>query len=712
MHLERNLLIRWLRTTYARLPIDAARRARLKRWLAARSRLARSLVLAAQQNAAHVLEQAAYAPSATPIVDDSTRVLSRPHAGGRGIGYVAHSQTSQLVPARVRLIAFYLPQFHPTAENDAWWGSGFTEWTLVARALPKVEGQTQPKLPGALGFYDLRKPEVLRAQAQLARTYGVYGFCFYFYWFNGRRLLEQPLLDFLADAGNDMPFCLCWANEPWSRRWDGRDDDVLIAQQHSAEDDVAFIDYAARYLRDARAIKVDGKPVLVIYRPSLLPDPKATAARWRTRCRELGIGEIHLAFTLAFDSFVPRDIDFDAAIEFPPNNVVARDITAQVKRLDPNFAGCVHDWRSLAAAPPMLPDDAGTLHRGVCPAWDNEARRVGRGRVFMHAAPRRYRDWLVAAMRDTLRRSANRESTLLFINAWNEWSEGAYLEPDVRLGYAYLQATRAALQAVAASPRIVAPSRPPQRVCVVLHAFYPELLDEFLLPLRTWGVPYRLLLSTVAASESAVRERITALGMAAEIDVFENRGRDVLPFLQLASRLLDEGEGLVLKLHTKRSLHRGDGETWRRDLLDKLTVPVEAQCILQAFQAQPALGMVVPDGHWLSLRAYWGANAGNVQSLCRRMGIGEIDPGATAFPAGSMFYVRIEALRPLLDTSLELFEFESETGQQDGTMAHAIERVLGLCVQAAGMRVTTSTALDAAAPVVVRDYPFAARDGE
>ncbi|MCK9366934.1 MAG: glycoside hydrolase family 99-like domain-containing protein [Metallibacterium scheffleri] len=703
--------MRNFRKFYQALPF-AAQRVRIKRWLAARSALLRRLVLAAQQDAARELEQAAHAPSDAPTVDDATQVLSRPHAGGRGIGYVAPSQDSEPVPTPVRLIAFYLPQFHPTAENDAWWGAGFTEWTLVARVLPKVEGQAQPKLPGALGFYDLRQPDVLRAQAQLARTHGVHGFCFYFYWFGGRRLLEQPLLDFLADAGNDLPFCLCWANEPWSRRWDGRDDDVLIAQQHGAEDDVAFIDYAARYLRDARAIKVDGKPVLVIYRPSLLPDPKATAARWRTRCRELGIGEIHLAFTLAFDSFVPRDIGFDAAIEFPPNNVVARDITAQAKRLDPNFAGRVHDWRSLAAAPPMLPDDAGTLHRGVCPAWDNEARRAGRGRVFLHAAPRRYRDWLVAAMRDTLRRCANRESTLLFINAWNEWSEGAYLEPDARLGYAWLEATRAAQRIVAASPRVAAPRKPLRHVCVVLHAFYPELLDEILLPLRTWGVPYRLLLSTIAASEKAVRQRIAALGMTAEIQVFENRGRDMLPFLQLASRLLDEGEGLVLKLHTKRSLHRGDGETWRRDLLDKLVALDESECILQAFQAQSALGMVVPDGHLLSLRAYWGANAGNVQSLCRRMGIGEIDPDTAAFPAGSMFYARLEALRPLLDTSLELFEFEPETGQQDGTMAHAIERVLGLCVQAAGMRVTTSTALDEAAPVVVRDYPFAARVGE
>ena len=703
--------MRNFRKFYQALPFAEQRR-HIKRWLTARSVLARRLVLAAQQDAAQELEQATHVPSAERIVDHAARILSRQHAGGHGIGYVAQSLTGPLSLAPVRLVAFYLPQFHPTVENDRWWGVGFTEWTLVARTLPKVEGQSQPKLPGALGFYDLRQPEVLRVQSQLARTYGVHGFCFYFYWFGGRRLLERPLLDFLADAGNEMPFCLCWANEPWSRRWDGRDDDVLIAQQHSAEDDVAFIDYVARFLRDARAIKVDGKPVLAVYRPSLLPDPKATAMRWRARCRELGIGEIHLAFTLAFDSFVPRDIGFDAAIEFPPNNVTARDVTAQVNRIDPNFSGRVYDWRSLAAAFPMLPEDAGTLHRGVCPAWDNEARRPGRGRVFLHASPRGYRDWLEKAMRDTLRQAPDVGSNLLFINAWNEWSEGAYLEPDARLGYAYLDATRAALQAVAASPRVAPQTQPPERVCVVLHAFYPDLLEEILMPLRAWSVPCRLLVSTVAACENAVREKIAALGMAVEIHVFENRGRDVLPFLQLASRLLDEGEGLVLKLHTKRSLHRGDGEAWRRDLLDKLVAPAGAQRILQTFQVQPTLGMVVPDGHLLSLCAYWGANAGNVQSLCRRMGIGEIDPGTAAFPAGSMFYARLEALRPLLDTSLEVFEFEPETGQQDGTMAHAVERVLGLCVQTAGMRVTTSTALDAETPVVVRDYPFAARDGE
>lgn len=704
--------MRMFRKLYQALPF-AEFRLRVKRWLTARSRLARRLVLEAQRDAACELEQTgqdALAPST--CVDHAVRVLSRLHAGGRSVGYVGASPTGAAVRSPVRLIAFYLPQYHRVAENDAWWGAGFTEWTLVARALPKVEGQIQPKLPGELGFYDLSRPDVIRVQSQLARSYGLHGFCFYFYWFGGRRMLEQPLLNFLSDQSNDMPFCLCWANEPWSRRWDGRDDDVLIAQRHSAEDDLEFIDYVALYLRDPRSIKVDGKPVLVVYRPSLFPDPKATAARWRERCRELGIGEIHLAFTLAFDSFVPRDIGFDAAIEFPPNNVSARDVSGEVRRLDPNFAGRIFDWRSLATAPPMLPDDAGTLHRGVCPAWDNEPRRAGRGRVFLYAAPRRYRDWLVAAMHDTLRRSSNRDSSLLFINAWNEWSEGAYLEPDAQLGYAWLEATRAAQRIVAANGVDKAPSRRMRPLCVVLHAFYPELLDEFLLPLCSMGVPHRLVLSTVDSCEKAVRARIASLGMTAEIHVFENRGRDVLPFLQLASRLLDEDEELVLKLHTKRSLHRGDGELWRRDLLAKLLAPDSCGRILQAFQAQPDLGMVVPDGHLLSLRAYWGANASNVQALCRRMGLGEIDVGAGAFPAGSMFYARLEALRPLLDTPLEILEFEPETGQRDGTLAHGIERVLGECVQAAGMRVTTDRALETDGPVVINDYPFAARSRE
>ena len=701
--------IRWLRFCYDRLPVAASRRARWKRWLAARSRLARSLVAAAQRDAAAEREQAALAASAHAAqasMRPAERVLARAHAGAPAVGHVALREEPLGVDPRVRLLAFYLPQFHPTPENDAWWGRGFTEWTHVARALPKVEGQVQPRLPGELGFYDLRQPQVLRRQAALARQYGLIGFCFYFYWFGGRRLLEAPLLDLLADTTLDLPFCLCWANESWTRRWDGRDDDVLVAQRHGTEDDLAFIDYVARYLRDPRYIRVDGKPVLVVYRPSLMPDPRATAARWRARCREIGIGEIHLAFTLAFDSFVPRDIGFDAAVEFPPNNVAAREISKDPLRLDPGFRGAVFDWRSLATAGPQLPDDAGLLHRGVCTDWDNEARRPGRGRVFLHASPRGYRDWLEEAMRDTLRRAPDARSDLLFINAWNEWSEAAYLEPDARLGYAYLEATRAAVRAVAASPvRLLA--APPERITVVLHAYYVDLLDGMLERLRTWSVPWRLVVTTVQECGDAVHAALARAGVKADVRVMANRGRDMLPFLQVASELLDRDEPLVLKLHTKRSTHRSDGDAWRHDLLEKLTDAGQAVRTLAAFAASPTLGLVVPHGHLLDLRAYWGGNAANVRYLGRRMGMMDIDPSAQCFPAGGMFYARPAALRPLLDLHLDTLEFEAEAGQTDGTMAHAVERVLALGVRQAGFRVADTATLDPAATAAVARYPFA-----
>lgn len=392
----------------------------------------------------------------------------------RGMGGTLEDQGVQAVPLLdakppaslpVRLIAFYLPQFHPIPENDAWWGRGFTEWTNVVRGRPQFPGHYQPHLPGELGFYDLRVPEVMARQVELAKLYGIGGFAFYYYWFAGKRLLERPLEDYLS-SDLDLPFCLCWANENWSRRWDGRDDQILIAQKHSPEDDLAFIQAIAKYLRDPRYIRVDERPLLMVYRPALLPDPAATARRWRGWCRDNGIGEIYLAYTQSFESEPPEDYGFDAAVEFPPNNSHPVDITKQIQERSPDFKGTIYDWTIYPERSRHYEPCDYRLFRGVNPSWDNEARRRGRGAVFLGSTPAGYRQWLENAIGDTLARFSEPSERLVFINAWNEWAEGAHLEPDDRHGYAYLQATRDALLRSRVAVR--------REILLVAHDAYPH----------------------------------------------------------------------------------------------------------------------------------------------------------------------------------------------------------------------------------------------
>ena len=349
----------------------------------------------------------------------------------------------EILPAK--LIAFYLPQFHPIPENDAWWGEGFTEWANVRPAVPQFEGHHQPHVPDELGYYDLRNPDVQRRQVELARLYGVAGFCFYFYWFGGRRLLETPILSYLNNSELDLPFCLCWANENWSRRWDGLDHEVLMAQNHSEDDDLAFISHISQYLRDPRYIRINGKPLLLVYRPKLLPSASETAERWRKWCRENGIGEIYLAYTQSFEAVDPAIYGFDAAIEFPPNNSAPPNITNSVKPLRPDFRVTVYDWRIFVQRSRNYGTPKYKLFRSVCPSWDNTARRKNRSTVFLNSCPKLYSEWLQNAIVDTTNR-LNQSERLIFINAWNEWAEGAHLEPDEAYGYAWLEATRQALE--------------------------------------------------------------------------------------------------------------------------------------------------------------------------------------------------------------------------------------------------------------------------
>lgn len=358
-----------------------------------------------------------------------------------------------------RLIAFYLPQFHSIPENDEWWGKGFTDWTNVTRARPLFPGHYQPHLPADLGFYDLRVAEFREAQAELAREYGIHGFCYYHYWFNGRGILERPFNEVLASGKPEIPFCLCWANESWTRRWDGQERDVLLAQNYSPEDDLAHINSLLPALRDPRYICVDGKPLLIIYRIGDLPDPQATIERWRAAAYNAGLPGLFLCNveSVASEHGLASSLGVDAAVEFSPDwtqlppaiergglNVLQYWLRHRRRRPQAFLQHHVADYEQLATnmmakrEPPYLRFPA------VTPMWDNTARRQTGGTVLENSSPVVYERWLRHAIEQVRDRPADKR--IVFINAWNEWGEGNHLEPCQRWGRAYLEATRSALQ--------------------------------------------------------------------------------------------------------------------------------------------------------------------------------------------------------------------------------------------------------------------------
>lgn len=349
----------------------------------------------------------------------------------------------------VKAIAFYLPQFHPIPENDRWWGKGFTEWANVVKARPRFRSHYQPILPTDLGFYDLRSTDVQDAQAELAKSFNVHGFCYYYYWFDGKKLLNRPIEQMLARGRPDLPFCVCWANENWSRNWDGQNKHVLVEQSYSFESNRALIREFITMMKDRRYIRHNGKPVLLVYRIRVIPNWLETAAMWREECRRAGIGEIHLCavrFGLEPLDGPPSQFGVDSYVLFPPHEAEKVSVKKEMLDLARDFDGTIFSYDSVVDAD-LARFEQGypwPVHRGAMLGWDNTARRPRDSRIFVGASPARFHRWLKDILRQEEVHNSGNES-LLFINAWNEWAEGTVLEPSTRFHRGYLHAVRSAV---------------------------------------------------------------------------------------------------------------------------------------------------------------------------------------------------------------------------------------------------------------------------
>ncbi len=349
-----------------------------------------------------------------------------------------------------RSIAFYLPQYHPIPENDLWWGKGFTEWTNTAKALPLFKNHYQPHIPSDLGFYDLRVQETRIQQAELAHEYGIEGFCYYHYWFGGKRILERPFLEVLKSGQPEFPFCICWANESWTGIWHNAPNRILIEQNYPGDDD--HFDHFIALLpafNDKRYIRVDGKPIFLIYRPEKLPEPIKTTNLWRRLAKEHGLPGLYLIGMSTFD-WNSRESGFDAKVVYPYLKsrqwVSKRNIFSWLKNRYEIVRGLptILDYEKIIDKYKKELDNSTDenifneiTYPCVINSFDNTPRSGKNGVVYQNSTPELFRKHLRDSASAIKKYPLNQR--FLFLKSWNEWAEGNHLEPDLRYGHAWLK---------------------------------------------------------------------------------------------------------------------------------------------------------------------------------------------------------------------------------------------------------------------------------
>lgn len=610
----------------------------------------------------------------------------------------------------VKMLAFYLPQYHTFPENDEWWGKGFTEWTNVRSGDARFEGHYQPRVPHSdIGYYDLTHIEVLRKQAILAKQHGIYGFCFYYYWFSGKRLMEKPVDMLLEHPEIDLPFCLCWANENWTRAWDGQNKNVLIAQDYSDEDDIKFMADLKKYIDDDRYIKINGKPLVMVYNPGQIPDCHKSFAKWREVAKELGIGDI-LIWTCQTSNNTADLLHItdciDAEVEFPPHNMWMDEATIRNVDLNGKSAFLFSYPKVVEEVIKRIKDSKAKkvpVHHGCMLAWDNAARRKDAWFTYCGFSLKSLYKW-VAVIAEEARKDFSPEERFVFINAWNEWGEGTYLEPDEKYGYANINTVSKALMGLPLKNdlKMIGMSEKAcevaqfeskdktVRIAVQIHMFYLDTLEETISYLNQLPYAFDCYISTNTVEkkkqiEDTMKETCKCHNLF--VEVFENRGRDVAPFLmQMKERILQYD--YIGHIHSKKTKTNDHGNEWRKYIFQHLFGNEEyLKRVFNLFETNPDIGILMPETYpVLELQAEWGGNKTGVQNLLKTLGIQENLPMEPVFPVGNMFWARTDAVKRIFEYGFQQSDFPAEAGQVNATIAHQIERAWVYLIKHEGYR--------------------------
>ena len=580
----------------------------------------------------------------------------------------------------LKVIAIYLPQFHRIEENDRWWGKNFTEWVNVKKSQRLYKGHHQPRIPGDkinyLGYYDLTDINTIKMQVDLAKKHGVYGFAIYYYWFSGKRLLEKPLDLFLDNKDIIFHYLLIWANENWTKKWDGKEKEILISQDYNDEDPEKFIIDIKKYLIDKRYITINKKVVIAIYEPNKIPKINRTITIWREKSREYGIGEIFVLACIHDDQL--EDIKntklFDGAYDFPPRNSLSKYYVKYKNTLI--YSELIYKnikfYNNYSNDFPIF--------RSSMLEWDNCARCMP-CISFDYYSPEQFY-MINKIIMDWTKNNYNKTNQFVFINSWNEWGEGSYLEPDEKYGYASINSLSKALFDL---PFIevydIKELNEKSKIAIQVHLYYKDLLEEIIN--KTNNIPFKFDLFITVCSRLAKGEikkyiKENSKSNYFEIKKVDNRGRDVKPLI-IQLRNVIKNYKYFCHIHTKKSTLIDFGDEWRKYLYNNLLGNERIVSeIMTEFQNNEKLGFIFPEFFYKVLDLFgkepYDSNYKYMDYIIKKLFPKyEISKNYFDYPEGDMFWARVKAVYQIFNLNLK--KIPKESGQLNLTLMHGIERI-------------------------------------